>query len=384
LKRFLHPFYFPLNHEDPRALLLYRFYLAVIAINLLALIVDYSTQKHQNITVECSAVILLFAGLWFLRRYGHVTWSALWFVFTVSGVLLSLIALNHFATMSVAFVLLLPLTTLLFFPLRVSLLLTLLLIGIMGGLLYLEALHNPHNPIAHNTRALFTLAYSAAIIYLFGLLYHFSILRTFHELDASNRQKAMLLQEVHHRVKNNLNIIASIMGLQEHRLEGRERELLTKNKTRIESIAIVHEMLYRHDDFENIAFKPYMERLSGLLLQMYAETKKITVTIESTQQRLPLEKMVQLGIMANELITNSIKYAFPERENGTIQIGLQKNNGVFCFSYADNGVGVADAEALAQKHSLGIKLIHLTARQLGGEVKIVSRQGLHYYVEFTE
>jgi two-component sensor histidine kinase len=285
--------------------------------------------------------------------------------------------------MSVVFVLLLPLTTMLFMRLSVSLLIELGMVVIMVLMLYAEQHINPSNPILQNPKALFHLAYAAAIIYIFGLLYHFSILKTLAELDASNRQKELLLKEVHHRVKNNLNVIASIIGLQANTLGKDEKEQLMKSKMRIESIAMVHQMLYRSDDLDHIEFVDYVQHLSDLLLKMYGKQEKVEVEIESEVEPLSLDTMVQLGIMINELLTNSIKYAFGE-SGGSIRIEMLKRNGEYMFTYEDDGRGVSDTEDLYGGNSLGLKLIKLTARQLRGDVEILNPGGLKYIVRFKD
>jgi two-component sensor histidine kinase len=229
-----------------------------------------------------------------------------------------------------------------------------------------------------NPQALFNLAYTAIIIFVFGLLYHFSIVKTFDELDASNRQKEMLLSEVHHRVKNNLNVIASIIGLQANSLHKDEKEQLLKSKFRIESMAIVHEMLYKSDDLENIDFYSYTKRLCDLQLGM--SPKDITLNITASKEQMSLEVMLQLGIIINELLTNSIKYAF-EGEKGTISIELQHNE-KYKFTYSDNGVAHKNPQELLKSKSLGIKLIHLAARQLNATVRLTNQNGLHYEIEF--
>jgi two-component sensor histidine kinase len=273
------------------------------------------------------------------------------------------------------------LSTLIFLSLKESLFLTILYVITTIFLLYLEHLNNPSNLLAHNFNALFNLAYTAIIIYVFGLLYHFNILRTFKELDDTNQQNVLLLKEVHHRVKNNLNMIASIVGLHSNTLEGKEQEEMLKTQNRIESIAIVHEMLYRHENFAQINFERYMKQLSKLLLSTYASNKQITINIKSNTQYLPLEIMVQLGIMVNEFITNSIKYAFPNNE-GKINISLSHTEDGYLLIYQDNGIGHETPQALLKHKSLGIKLINLTAKQLKGSVETSSPGGLKFEVRF--
>ncbi len=338
-------------------------------------------QRYGNVCIELTTMVILFFSLLYLRSAEKIQLSAHIFIATVSIALFILIYINHFATMSVVFILLLPLTTLLFLELKESLIITALLFLAMSLLLYVEYLNNPSNPLTQNAQALFNLAYTAIIIYIFGLLYHFSILRTFKELDSANHQKALLLKEVHHRVKNNLNVIASIIGLQENRLEGKEKEEFLKSKSRIESIALVHEMLYRDENFESIDFDAYMHRLSDLILGMYASDKNIHINIQSDTKKISLNVMVQLGIMVNELLTNSVKYAFPKGE-GSITIGLRREEEEHLLIYSDNGIGNPSPEDLLKSNSLGMKLIYLTARQLKGSVELSSPQGLKYEIRF--
>jgi len=370
-----------IKHENHKIVLLYRFHVVVIIINLFAIVMDTFSGKYLNVYTEIFAVSILFFNLLYIHKKAKLQIAAYIFIVTISSMLFTLIYINQFASMSVVFILLLPLTTLLFLELKQSFFITILMFGIMALLLYFEFLNNPDNVLVQNSTALYNLAYTAMIIYTFGLLYHFSILKTFKELDTSNHQKALLLKEVHHRVKNNLNVIASIIGLQESTLEGKEKEELLKSKARIESIAIVHEMLYKHDDFENIVFEAYMHRLSQLLLSMYADADQIKVHIKSDIESMSLNVMVQLGIMVNELFTNSIKYAFNDNK-GDIYIELQHTADEYLLTYYDNGKGHASPEELLKSKSLGIKLIHLTAKQLKGYVTITSQQGLKYVIRF--
>ncbi len=374
-------FLLDLEHDNHKVVLLYRFHVVMILVNLVAVLIDAFMQRYGNVFIELAVIIILSFSLLYLRNSGKVKVSAHIFIATASIALFVLIYINHFATMSIVFILLLPLTTLLFLELKESLIITALLFIAMALLLYVEYLNNPANPLIQNAQALFNLAYTAGIIYIFGLLYHFSILRTFKELDSANHQKALLLKEVHHRVKNNLNVIASIIGLQENRLEGKEKEELLKSKARIESIAIVHEMLYRDENFESIDFKSYIQRLSDLLLGMYASDKNIRMHIKSDVTNMPLNVMVQLGIMVNELLTNSIKYAFVNNE-GEITIELIEDEEDYVFTYSDDGIGHEFPEELLKRKSLGIKLIYLTSKQLKGSVQISSPKGLKYEIRF--
>jgi len=370
-----------IQHHNHKVILLYRFYIVVILVNFIASIIDTFMQRYSNTFLELSVVFTLSIGLIHLRKNFNIKFSAHLFIFILSTALLTLIYLNHFATMSIIFILLLPLTTLLFLELKESLFITLLLFITMGILLFIESIYNPTNTLAHNPQALFNLTYTALIIYIFGLLYHFSILKTFKELDDANHQKALLLKEVHHRVKNNLNVISSIIGLQSNSLEGKEQEELLKSTSRIESIAIVHEMLYKDENFESVNITAYIKRLSKLLLSMYGANKEINLHIKSDIENISLNVMVQLGIMINELLTNSIKYAF-NYHHGLISINITDEKEFYLFTYSDNGIGHPNPEELHKGKSLGIKLIFLTAKQLKGNVIISSQNGLKYNIRF--
>ena len=366
---------------EHKAVLLARFYVTVIVVNLIAMVIDAFAGRAGNALIEAASFVLLSAGLWRFHASGRLRAAAYYFFAVVAAALLGLIWLNHFATMSVVFVLLLPLTILLFVRLRVALLAEAVMAAVMAGLLYLEWLNHPENPLVQNPHALFNLGYAAAIIFLFGLLYHFSILKTFDELDAANRQKEMLLKEVHHRVKNNLNVVASIVGLQAHTLPESRREHLLASKARIESIAMVHEMLYRAEDLEHIDFAAYMRRLAQLLIGM-AGRREITLEIRG-EAALPLDVMVQLGIIANELLTNSLKYAFEER-GGKITVALEETPEGYRFLYGDDGKGSDDPEALVQGNSLGLKLIRIAVRQLHGTMQVSGEGGLRYEIAFDK
>lgn len=375
-------FFLDLKHGDAKAVLLYRFHIVVILVNLLAVMIDLGAGRAISIWIETGVVSTLSLNAFWLYHKRDVSLAAYVFLAVISGALFAQIWHNHFGTMSVVFALLLPLTVMPFIRLTYSLMIEIAMVMGMALLLYLEYRNNPANPIIQNPQALFHLAYAALIIYIFGLLYHFSILKTLKELDASNLQKELLLKEVHHRVKNNLNVIASIVGLQANRLGGSEKEQLLKSKTRIESIAMVHEMLYKYENFENIEFESYIKQLSQLLLRMYSRAHNVTIVIKTNMQFMPLDVMIQLGMITNELLTNSIKYAFGDQP-GTITVELIDEGKRCKFIYRDDGMGVENLSDFLKSKSLGIKLIHLSAKQIAATVEITNHNGLNYEIGFA-
>ncbi|NKQ40762.1 MAG: sensor histidine kinase [Sulfurovum sp.] len=210
-----------------------------------------------------------------------------------------------------------------------------------------------------------------------SLVYNQSIKKSYLELKKANEQKVFLLKEIHHRVKNNLNIVASILGLE--RLESDNKEvhkLINQNKLRIESIAMVHEILYKSDDLENINFKTYIQKLSEHILITESNHDNVNLDIDIVSLELSIESMIQFGIIINELMTNSIKYAFPDK-TGVISIHLQKHEYEYKLIYKDNGAGMKEAQS-----GFGQNLIKMSVKQLKAELSIVYQKGLKYEITF--
>lgn len=214
-------------------------------------------------------------------------------------------------------------------------------------------------------------------VFLFGSTYHFAIEESYQKLKESDQQKAFLLKEIHHRVKNNLNIVASILGLEKFESDADEvHKLINQNKLRIESIAMVHEILYESSSLERIDFKAYIQKLTKHILYTESENGNIEVTLDIVPLRLNIEPMMQFGIIINELMTNSIKYAFEEGK-GKIDISLAKYEHKYKLTYKDNGIGLQGT-----KRGFGSSLIEISVQQLDGELNIISQNGLVYEISF--
>lgn len=210
-----------------------------------------------------------------------------------------------------------------------------------------------------------------------SLVYNQSIKKSYIKLQKANAQKDFLLKEIHHRVKNNLNIVASILGLE--KLDSNINEvhtLINQNKLRIESIAMVHEILYKSDDLEHINFKTYVTKLSEHILITESKNDTINLDIDIVFLELNIESMIQFGIIINELMTNSIKYAFLD-DRGTIMIHLQKHEHQYKLIYKDSGLGMKE-----MKSGFGQNLIKMSVKQLKAELHIDYDAGLKYEITF--
>jgi two-component sensor histidine kinase len=220
-------------------------------------------------------------------------------------------------------------------------------------------------------------------LFLFVLIhstvYNTTMQHTFRELERANLQKEVLLKEIHHRVKNNLNIIASILGLEKFESTSDEvHKLISQNKLRIESIAMVHDILYQSTEFENISFKSYLSKLSNHILYTESNEGDIALKLDIVPLHLGIESMMQFGIIINELMTNSIKYAFPTKK-GEISITLQKHEHHYKLIYQDNGIGLQSNQT-----GFGQNLINISVQQLEGTLEMTNKNGLKYEILFQK
>jgi PAS domain S-box-containing protein len=202
------------------------------------------------------------------------------------------------------------------------------------------------------------------------------------QMENSLNEKEVLLREVHHRVKNNLQIVSSLLSLQsEHLSENNFREFFIKSQNRVKSIAIVHEMLYKSENISKINFKNYIDKLSGYITESYyAENIKINVLAENIY--FDTDVTINLGLIVNEIIANSVKHAFNGIKEGKIIIELNKNNSIYSLSVRDNGKGLPDSFDLNETRTLGMHLISSLVTQIDGNMEIKNNIGTEYLITF--
>ena len=191
-------------------------------------------------------------------------------------------------------------------------------------------------------------------------------------IENSLKEKEILLKEVHHRVKNNLQIISSILSLQTHYINNKSiPDILNACKTRVLSMSLLHEQLYNSKNFDNIDFESYIKNLTSQLLNTYQNSSvKVDLDIENIQ--LDIGTSINLGLILNELITNSLKYAFREKENGEIEISLKyiEPEKSVILKVSDNGKGLPEDFDIHNLKSLGLEIVTSLVEQLQGELEI--------------
>ena len=205
------------------------------------------------------------------------------------------------------------------------------------------------------------------------------------QLAASLREKVVLLKEIHHRVKNNLQVISSLLNLQSHNTGDAEALAgFRESRTRIESMALIHEKLYESDDLARLDLGEYLEALADNVFDSYETNHQrvgLTVAVEAVQ--LDVDRAIQCGLIANELVSNSLKHAFPEGRSGGIAISLQgDDDGHAVLTVRDDGVGLPPGLDPERLDSLGLQLVCDLATQLEGQVAWRSEGGAVFEVRF--
>ena len=205
------------------------------------------------------------------------------------------------------------------------------------------------------------------------------------ELSDSIEENKVLFKEVHHRVKNNFQIISSLLNLQ-HGIEENERgkKVLTDAQGRIQSMSLVHEMLYRKSEVKRIDFKSYASELVDSIIKSFTnETVVIDFKVESENESFDLEVAVPLGLILNEAITNAVKYAFTDLQSGLIEIHLKHISADnYSLVIKDNGIGIPEDFINGSKETLGIELINILSEQLGGSVSFKNNSGTEIVIYF--
>ena len=204
------------------------------------------------------------------------------------------------------------------------------------------------------------------------------------------KEKEILLQEVHHRVKNNLQIINSILNLQKNFVEDPNAITgLEEIQNRVSTMSIIHETLYQNTDVSNIGFSAYLTRISGNIIQSYRSSTMVELVTELEDIQAPLDQAIPCGLILNEWVSNAMKYAFEGREKGTITVALRKlepedkpEEEEIQIEVRDNGIGLPEGFDWSGRDSLGLYLVQALSEQLDGELLAESDEGARFLVSF--
>jgi PAS domain S-box-containing protein len=207
------------------------------------------------------------------------------------------------------------------------------------------------------------------------------------KIKSSLREKEVLLKEIHHRVKNNLQIISSLLNLQStHIRDPRALEVFKEGQGRVRSMALIHEKLYQSEDLARVDFYEYISNLAAYLFRSYeVNSGAVKLNVESEDVLLGVDTAIPCGLIINELVSNSLKHAFPRGTGGSINIRLRPAGPeLLTLAVSDDGVGLPPGFDVRNTPSLGLQLVNTLARQLGGEVEVERGAGAEFKITFRK
>ncbi len=204
------------------------------------------------------------------------------------------------------------------------------------------------------------------------------------KIKASLREKEVLLKEIHHRVKNNLQVISSLLKLQSSYFkESRIKEAFNESQGRIKTIALVHQKLYQSGDMSKIDFESYARDLSRDIFRAYGvDSDKIRLETEMSRSFLDIDTAMPCGLIISELLSNSLKYAFVDRKRGKVTLNLAEKNGRFILKVGDDGTGLPDSINFRDTRSLGLQLVNTLVEQLEGTIELEKSAGTRFVITF--
>jgi len=206
------------------------------------------------------------------------------------------------------------------------------------------------------------------------------------EIRSSLNEKEVLLQEIHHRVKNNMQIISSLLNLQKRHVNEEESvNVLMESRNRVKSMAMIHEKLYQSGNLTNLKFSEYIPRLVSDLLYSYnIPQDQIKIVIKVEDVKLNIETAVPCGLIINELVSNIFKHAYPGGREGKLEISLKKHHDNYELIICDEGIGFPEELDFKKTETLGLQLVNNLVEQLDGEINLDQSQGTEFKITFKE
>ncbi|WP_233553615.1 tetratricopeptide repeat-containing sensor histidine kinase [Algoriphagus lacus] len=203
-----------------------------------------------------------------------------------------------------------------------------------------------------------------------------------HLLEKKNLEKEFLLKEIHHRVKNNLETISSLLALQTSKIKNKEfQEIMEETQNRVHSMGMIHKRLYQGENMKSIEMKGFFESLGNYSIDTFDVPNKVKFYTEMEPLELDVDWAIPIGLIVNELISNSIKYAFPDNRQGKISVKLIEKESRLLLQVADNGIGMPENPTI-HGTGFGSELIRLLTRQLDGKMTLFNQAGTKVSFEF--
>ncbi len=206
------------------------------------------------------------------------------------------------------------------------------------------------------------------------------------QVMASLKEKEVMLKEIHHRVKNNLQVISSLLSIQSRYLaDPRDAKLFQESQDRVKSMALVHEKLYQSSDLASIDFSSYIERLVTNLFRSYSGNNgNVNLHMDIRDIFLNVDTAVPCGLIVNELVTNALKYAFPGGRDGTVTVSMRIESDYYLLEVSDDGVGMTQGFDIEKSQTLGLQLVTMLVSQIDGKITTDMTKGTKYLIRFRK
>jgi len=195
-----------------------------------------------------------------------------------------------------------------------------------------------------------------------------------------------LLKEIHHRVKNNLAVISSLLNMQSKYIKDKKTlEIFRESQNRVKTMALIHTKLYQSSDLARIDFGDYLRKLSADLLASYRlEPDTVSLKLDLENVYLDVSVAIPCGLIINELLSNALKHAFPQGRKGEVNIRLRVEEEIIALTVSDNGAGFPEGIDFRNTESLGLQLVTALVMQLGGEIELKRENGTTFTISFAK
>jgi PAS domain S-box-containing protein len=206
-------------------------------------------------------------------------------------------------------------------------------------------------------------------------------------LQASLQEKEVLLREVHHRVKNNMQVISSLLNLQSRQIKDLHvLEMFKESQRRIRSMALIHERLYQSSDLSRIEFSQYLRNLATHLFHSYqVDASRVHLKIEAEEVHLNVNTAIPCGLIVNELVSNALKHGFPEGRSGELDIDLRQVEGDgYVLQVKDDGVGFPEGLDFRKTETLGMQIVNTLVSQIDASIDLAREKGTQFTIHFQE
>ena len=206
------------------------------------------------------------------------------------------------------------------------------------------------------------------------------------QLEKALEDKDILMKEIHHRVKNNLMIMASLLNMQSRYIEDEvARDIFKDSQSRAKTMALIHEKLYQSKELKKLDVQDYMESLAQDIYHVYIkDPNRIQLKIDVEPHMLDINTIIPLGLILNELVSNSLKYAFPDGRKGQLTVKFKLEDNKYKLIVSDDGIGIPEELDYENSDSLGLRLVYSLSDQIGAEVKLDTTNGTRFEITFDK